>query len=121
MPLATTSDASFAADVLASPTPVLVDFSADWCPPCQEVAPILEQIAAQEADRLRVVSIDVDENPVTASHFAISSMPTLTLFIGGLAVAQVRGLTPQAEIMNALEPHLPPRSRRGFEAGEDGA
>lgn len=106
MPLATTTDAAFAADVLVSGRPVLVDFTADWCPPCQQIAPILEQIAAAEASRLRVLSIDVDANPVTATHFEISSMPTLVLFIGGLAVARVKGLRPRAAIVAELEPHL---------------
>ena len=108
MSLVMTTDAAFAADVLASPTPVLVDFTADWCPPCKMVAPVLEQIATEEAARLRVVSIDVDENPIITSRYGILSMPTLALFIDGQVVAQSVGAKPRAAIMRVLEPHLAP-------------
>jgi thioredoxin 1 len=108
MSLVMTTDAAFAADVLASPTPVLVDFTADWCPPCKMVAPVLEQIASEEVARLKVVSIDVDENPVTTSQYGILSMPTLALFIDGQVVAQSVGAKPRAAIMRVLEPHLAP-------------
>jgi thioredoxin 1 len=108
MSLPITSDNAFAADVLASPGPILVDFTADWCPPCKMIAPVLEQIAEEEADRLRVVSIDVDENPVTALHYGILSMPTLALFVGGQVVAQFVGAKPRIAIMRELEPHLAP-------------
>jgi thioredoxin 1 len=113
MSLATTTDATFAADVLASPTPVLVDFTADWCPPCQMIAPVLAQIATDEAARLRVVSIDVDANPVTTLHYQVLAMPTLALFIGGQVVAQFVGAKPRAVIMRELEPHLTPMSQAG--------
>jgi thioredoxin 1 len=106
MSLVTTTDAAFAADVLASSGPVLVDFTADWCPPCKMIAPVLEQIATEEAGRLKVVSIDVDENPVTASHYGVMSMPTLSLFIDGQIVAQTVGAKPKIAIMRQLEPHL---------------
>lgn len=72
MSLVTTTDTAFADDVLASETPVLVDFTAAWCAPCRMVAPILEQIATDEAARLRVLSIDVDDNPVTTRNYQIS-------------------------------------------------
>jgi thioredoxin 1 len=108
MSLVLTTDSTFAADVLASPTPVLVDFTADWCPPCKMVAPVLEEIATEQAARLKVVSIDVDENPVTASHYGVMSMPTLTLFIDGQVVAQTVGAKPKLAIMRQLEPHLAP-------------
>jgi thioredoxin 1 len=108
MSLDITTDAAFAADVLASRTPVLVDFTADWCPPCHMVAPVLEQIATEEAGRLKVISIDVDENPVTASHYGIQSMPTLALFVDGQVVAQSVGAKPRVAIMRQLEPHLAP-------------
>jgi thioredoxin 1 len=108
MSLTITTDASFAADVLASTTPVLVDFTADWCPPCHMVTPVLEQIASEQAGRLRVVSIDVDENPVTAGHYGVMSMPTLALFVRGQIVAQMVGAKPQIMIMRELEPHLEP-------------
>jgi thioredoxin 1 len=108
MSLNLTTDAAFAADVLASPIPTLVDFTADWCPPCAMVAPILEQIASDEADRLKVVSIDVDANPVTTSNYGVLSMPTLALFVDGRVVVQFVGARPQKMIMRELEPHLKP-------------
>jgi thioredoxin 1 len=106
MSLVTTTDAKFADDVLASTTPVLVDFTATWCAPCRMIAPVLEQIATDEAARLRVVSIDVDANPVTTGNYQIRSMPTLALFVGGEVVAQLVGAKPRAAIMHELEPHL---------------
>jgi thioredoxin 1 len=108
MSLATTTDAQFAADVLASPVPVLVDFTADWCPPCKMIAPVLEQIAGDEAGRLSVISLDVDENPSTTQAYGIMSMPTLALFVDGKVVAQTIGARPRAAIMRVLEPHLSP-------------
>src|SRR4051794_25224197 len=108
MSLPTTTDSTFATEVLASTTPVLVDFTADWCPPCKMVEPVLEQIAADEAGRLKVVSVDVDANPVTTLDYGILSMPTLALFVGGQVVAQVVGARPRAIIMREFERHLQP-------------
>ncbi|MFD4181670.1 thioredoxin [Rhodococcus sp. NPDC058514] len=106
MSLVTTTDAAFAADVLSSGTPVLVEFGAAWCGPCKMVAPVLEQIAADEAGRLAVVAIDVDENPATAKEYQVKGMPTMALFVGGELVTTVVGAKPRAAIMRALEPHL---------------
>jgi len=106
MSLNLTTDAAFSADVLDSSVPVLVDFTADWCPPCKLVAPALEQIADEEAGRLKVVSIDVDANPVATLNYRILSMPTLALFIKGQIVAQLVGAKPRAVIMRELRPHL---------------
>lgn len=110
MSLAVTTDATFADDVLSASTPVLLDFTADWCPPCRMIAPILEQIAAAEAGRLRVVSLDVDANPATALAYGVTGMPTLALFVGGDIVARIMGARPRAAIMRELEPHLAPVS-----------
>jgi thioredoxin len=106
--LPTTSDATFAADVLTGATPVLVEFTASWCPPCRMIAPVLAQIAVEQAGRLRVVAIDVDENPVTTRTYGVMGMPTLALFIGGEVVTTIVGARPQAMIMKALEPYLSP-------------
>jgi len=106
--LPTTSDATFAGDVLTSPTPVLVEFTATWCPPCRMIAPVLAQIAAEQAGRLRVVAIDVDENPLTTRTYGVMGMPTLALFIGGEVVTTIVGARPQVMIMKALEPYLSP-------------
>jgi thioredoxin 1 len=111
MSLPTTADATFAADVLAADLPVLVDFTADWCPPCRMIKPVLQRIAAEQAGRLRVVTLDVDENPVTARTHQVLGMPTLALFVGGQRVAGLTGARPQAAIMAAFEPHLPVPTR----------
>ncbi len=108
MSLNLTTDSTFGTDVLASSTPVLVDFTADWCPPCKMVEPVLEQIATEQAGRLKVVSLDVDANPVTTLNYAVLSMPTLALFVDGQIVTQLVGAKPRAVIMRALESHLQP-------------
>ena len=104
--LPTTSDATFADDVLGSATPVLVDFTAVWCGPCRMIAPVLGRIADEQAGRLRVVELDVDENPETTRRYGVMGMPTLGLFVRGELVTTVVGARPQAMIMQALEPHL---------------
>ncbi len=109
MPVPTTTDASFAQDVLAAGTPVLVEFTADWCPPCRMVAPVLDQIAADEASRLKIVSLDVDANPETTRRYRVMSMPTLALFVDGQVVSQTVGARPRAAILRELEPHLAAR------------
>ena len=110
--LPSTTDATFADDVLASTTPVLVDFTADWCPPCKMIAPVLAQIAAENADRLRVVALDVDMNSQTAQRYNVLGMPTLALFVRGELVTTVVGAQPQQTIMKALEPYLAAATRQ---------
>jgi thioredoxin 1 len=105
--LPTTSDARFAADVQSSEVPVLVEFTATWCPPCRMIAPVLARIAEEQAGRLRVVALDVDENPETTRRYGVMGMPTLALFVRGEVVTTVVGARPQAMIMQALEPYLP--------------
>ena len=109
--LPSTTDATFADDVLASATPVLVDFTADWCPPCKMIKPVLERIATEEAGRLRVVTLDVDENPEVTRRYGVMGMPTLGLFIGGELVTTLVGARPQVAILKALEPYLPVSAR----------
>lgn len=100
------AEAAFAREVLAGALPVLVDFTAEWCPPCQEIAPALEALARDEEHRLRVVSVDVDENPVVADLYQVSAMPTLVLFSGGREVARLTGLHSRELILEHLAPHL---------------
>ncbi len=107
MSLTPTNDAAFADDVLSSALPVLVEFTADWCPPCRMIIPVLQKIADDEASRLRVVSIDVDANPVTTRAYGVISMPTLALFVAGKPVVQLVGAKPRAAIMRLIEQHLP--------------
>lgn len=107
MPVPATTDATFASDVLAADRPVLVEFTADWCPPCKMIAPVLDQIARDEADRLKIVSLDVDANPETTRRYGVLGMPTLVLFVDGEVVSQTVGARPRAAILRELEPHLP--------------
>jgi thioredoxin 1 len=109
--LPSTSDAAFAEDVLASTTPVLVDFTADWCPPCKMIAPVLDRIAAENVGRLRVLALDVDTNPVTTQRYNVLGMPTLALFVRGELVTTVVGAQPQTTVMKAIEPYLDAASR----------
>ncbi len=113
MSLTMTTDATFRQDVLESPLPVLVDFTAAWCPPCVMIAPVLDRIATDEADRLRIVSLDVDSNPVRTLEYEVLGMPTLALFVDGEVVARFMGAKPRTAIIRELEPHLRPRVAAG--------
>lgn len=81
------SDQSFEADVLKASGPVLVDFWAEWCPPCRAIAPTLDEIAKSYEGKLTIAKVNVDENPVTPNRFAVRGVPTLMLFKGGQAIA----------------------------------
>ncbi|WP_116452194.1 thioredoxin family protein [Blastococcus litoris] len=104
--LPTTSDATFRDDVLTSDLPVLVEFTATWCPPCRMLAPVLARIAADLAGRLRIVAMDVDENPLTTRAYGVMGMPTMALFVDGEVVTTLTGARPQAVILKTVEPHL---------------
>lgn len=94
----TVTDATFAADVVASQVPVLVDFWAEWCTPCKLIGPLVEQSAATYAGRLKVAKVNVDDNPGVASRYRIRSIPTLMLFRGGVPVATQIGALSQAQL-----------------------
>ena len=98
----TVTDESFAADVLASTTPVLVDFWAAWCGPCKMVAPVLEEIAREKAGVLTVAKIDVDANPSTARDFQVVSIPTLILFKDGKPVTRIVGAKGKAALLKEI-------------------
>jgi thioredoxin 1 len=98
----TVTDASFSEDVLTSSKPVLVDFWATWCGPCKMVAPVLEEIATEHAEKLTIAKVDVDANPGIARDYKIMSIPTLILFKDGQPVKQIVGAKPKAALLNDL-------------------
>ena len=100
-----TTDLTFTEDVVNSDQPVLVDFYADWCAPCVALSPVVEEIANENADTLRVVKIDVDENPEVATKLDIRSLPTLAVFKDGGAVERWSGITPKDEILARIQNH----------------
>ena len=103
--IVTVSDADFTAQVSA-PVPVLVDFWAPWCAPCRMVAPVLEQIAAEQAGRIKIVKLNVDENPMAAGAHRVQSIPTLILFKNGQPVDRFVGALPKEALLARLTPHL---------------
>src|SRR5690554_7496490 len=92
------SDTSFEADVLKSNEPVLVDFWAEWCGSCRMVAPVLEEVAGELAGKLKIVKLNVDENPQTASKYGIMSIPTLMIFKNGELASRQVGAAPKAKL-----------------------
>jgi thioredoxin 1 len=102
----TVNDQDFEAKVLKSPKPVVVDFWAQWCPPCRLVAPVLEELSQEYGDRLVFAKLNVDENPATSAKYSILSIPTLILFKEGKPLRQWVGFRPKAELQRLLEEAL---------------
>jgi thioredoxin 1 len=97
------TDANFVNDVLQADTPVLVDFWAEWCAPCRKVEPLLEEIAKEMGDKVRIVKLNIDENPETARAYRVMSVPTLTVFKGGEPVQSVAGARPKGDLVKLIE------------------
>jgi thioredoxin 1 len=97
------SDQSFDADVLKSQEPVVVDFWAEWCGPCKMIAPALEEIAAAMGSKIKVVKINIDENPQTPSKYGVRGIPTLMLFKGGEVAATKVGAAPKGQLQSWIE------------------
>jgi len=96
------TDASFEADVLKSEKPVVVDYWAEWCGPCRQVSPVLEEIATEHADKIDVVKLNVDENPVTSQRYGILNIPTLSVFKDGEVVKEIVGARPKSALLREL-------------------
>jgi thioredoxin 1 len=100
--VAEVTDADFEAEVIGSDLPVLVEFTADWCGPCRQLAPVLSDIAFEEGDRLKIVQLDVDRNPQTTIAYGVLSMPTLMVFRGGEPVKSMVGARPKRRLLEEL-------------------
>jgi thioredoxin 1 len=101
--LRTVTDETFAAEVLRADLPVLVEFTADWCPPCRMLAPVLAEIAREKEGELEVVQLDVDTNPESQAAYAVLSMPTMILFRGGEPVRSIVGARAKARLLRDLD------------------
>ncbi|HEX9776063.1 MAG TPA: thioredoxin [Actinomycetota bacterium] len=100
------NDSDFEQSVLQNDKPVLIDFWADWCGPCHMVAPVIEEIATENAEKLVVGKIDVDANPEVSRRYGILSIPSMVLFVDGVEKVRIVGARGKAQILSELQPYL---------------
>jgi thioredoxin 1 len=91
--------------IVQSETPVLVDFSAEWCGPCKAQSPVIQEVAREMGDRLKVIKVDVDKNPMIAARFRVQGVPTLILFRNGEVLWRQSGLTDRRSLLQVVDPY----------------
>lgn len=103
MAIIAATDSSFETEVLGSDKPVLVDFWAEWCGPCKSIAPHLEELSAQHGEALKVVKVNIDDNPLTPTNYGVRGIPTLMIFQNGQQVSTKVGALPKSQLSSWID------------------